>query len=754
MATKKTERQLTIVIKAKDSFSATFTKASRLAKSTASVITKSFKVATIAVAGTSAAVFTMQGAIVALASSVATADDKIGKFAMRIGASTEALSEYQFVAELSGITAQTLGTAWQRQARRISQAAQGTGEAKKALEELNLSARDMNKLAPEDQFEMIADAMLNVSNQGDKMRIAMQIWDTEGVSLLQTMEGGAAGIRLMRDEAKLLGLSLSGEQAQQAAEYNDAMARLQFTFIGLKRTIIQEVLPELTQSFITIKDRITEFLPTIKTVVSTAITVILNFPASLKLMATAVSKIYGRITKESGESASQTVVLFTAAFQTLGPILGDLVINFASLIFKPLSAAFFATITNIKTKAGNIFKDLRLEGLKQALKDPLFEFNKEFQTATKSAIVRLEGELKESYLDIGEVAKEALIGQFDNFKIDFSGVNKGFSDLVAGFSSLWKDAKNDPALQELFEKIKALKKLIKDGTTPDEAPSVVTAATRQGPSTRSTIEIFAPELAFEDELREFFDRLESDQLKRDDFKRNMALGFFDFESDLVIKRMEIQRKAAALDIELSDEVAQNATINAFKRSSAQKAAAGITNAANKAMEDQLLSLVETGDFSAQAFADAVIRQTKAELIGISARAAVQALFQTGLGFAAAASGLPTSASLHFAAAGQFAAISGVALAGAAAVHQLGGNPTSPGGIAQTTPEITPEITPGTDAPISDPVGTQQGTIINIEINNPIGSEDWDKIAREEIIPAINRGGADNITIDSTVIRAV
>lgn len=160
------------------------------------------------------------------------AADKIQKLSIRLGASTEALSEYQHVAALSGITFETFTMGLQRMTRRVAEAAQGTGEARGALEELGLTATQLTRLRPEDQFELIADAMQGVTNQADRVRLAMKLFDSEGVSLIQTMGKGAAGIREMRGEAKRLGLTLTQDGADAAANANDQITRLSASIRG------------------------------------------------------------------------------------------------------------------------------------------------------------------------------------------------------------------------------------------------------------------------------------------------------------------------------------------------------------------------------------------------------------------------------------------------------------------------------------------------------------------------------------------
>ena len=174
------------------------------------------------------------GGMVALARSTINQADQFQKLNQRLGVSTEALSEMRHVTELSGVSFQTFTTGVQRMTRRISEASKGSGVAVKALAELKIPIKDIKDLKPEQQFEVIADTMQGVENQADKVRLAMALFDTEGVSLLQTMTNGAKGIREMRGEAKKLGLTVTQDMANKAAEANDAIAKLTARWQGFR----------------------------------------------------------------------------------------------------------------------------------------------------------------------------------------------------------------------------------------------------------------------------------------------------------------------------------------------------------------------------------------------------------------------------------------------------------------------------------------------------------------------------------------
>jgi len=66
--------------------------------------------------------------LISLGNNAIDSADKIDKLSTRLGASSEALSQYRHVASQSGIEFNTLTMGWQRMTRRVAEAAKGTGE--------------------------------------------------------------------------------------------------------------------------------------------------------------------------------------------------------------------------------------------------------------------------------------------------------------------------------------------------------------------------------------------------------------------------------------------------------------------------------------------------------------------------------------------------------------------------------------------------------------------------------------------------
>jgi len=175
------------------------------------------------------------------------ANNHLGDMSARLGISTEALSRLQYAAEVTGVSAATLEMGLQRMTRRIAEAAVGSGEAQAALRELGISAQSIATLAPEQQFRVLADALNNVSEQGDKVRLAMKLFDSEGVALLQTLNGGTAALDAYATEADRLGRTISTEAAQAAEQFNKNLIQTKSLLNSLVQEILNRALPAINQ---------------------------------------------------------------------------------------------------------------------------------------------------------------------------------------------------------------------------------------------------------------------------------------------------------------------------------------------------------------------------------------------------------------------------------------------------------------------------------------------------------------------------
>lgn len=217
---------------------------SNLSKVTSASVQMAKGVATATAAATAAI-----GAMgYALSKQVQKVDD-LAKTANKLGTTVETLQQLQYAADISGVSAETLNMAMQRLTRRVSEASMGFGEAKGALKELGINAAQLNKLPLDKKMEVLADAFDGVATDGDRVRLAMKLFDSEGVALVNTLNLGSDGLREMAAEAKSLGLSISEVDAKRFEKMQDDITRMKTAASAAATTFTTELLPVIEGIF-------------------------------------------------------------------------------------------------------------------------------------------------------------------------------------------------------------------------------------------------------------------------------------------------------------------------------------------------------------------------------------------------------------------------------------------------------------------------------------------------------------------------
>ena len=184
------------------------------------------------------------------------ATDSLGKTARKIGVTTEALASMRYAAKLTGVETATMDMALQRFTRRAAEAAKGTGEAKGALKELRLDAAQLIKMPLDKQMQELAGAFAEVETDADKVRLAMKLFDSEGVALVNTLGLGKQALIEMAAEADQLGIALSKDAVQGVEDANDAFTRLGQLFKGVRDQTVAALSPALETLATTLKEKV------------------------------------------------------------------------------------------------------------------------------------------------------------------------------------------------------------------------------------------------------------------------------------------------------------------------------------------------------------------------------------------------------------------------------------------------------------------------------------------------------------------
>ncbi|UTW01242.1 hypothetical protein KDW99_08985 [Marinomonas rhizomae] len=186
------------------------------------------------------------GGLFAIANSTSELGDKAAKTADKLGLQVGALQELRYAAERSGVSSNTMDMAMQRMVRRLAEAKNGTGAAKDAIDELGLSSQALASMTPDEAMNEIADALKGVESQSDRVRLAFKFFDSEGVSMVNMLKDGSAGLKQLRKDARDTGYVLSEQAARDAEAFQDSLLNAKLGMYGFKNTIGSAIMPVIT----------------------------------------------------------------------------------------------------------------------------------------------------------------------------------------------------------------------------------------------------------------------------------------------------------------------------------------------------------------------------------------------------------------------------------------------------------------------------------------------------------------------------
>lgn len=192
---------------------------------------------------------TVGSKFVSLGKSAIDAGDKFTKLRDSLGESTDFLQFLDFAAQRSGSNLDTFATAIQRAKRRMSEFAKsGKGELSAVMGELSdefrqgvLAGKDFEELLP-----VLARDMGNLATDGDRLRVAMKLVDSEAARpLLQLFANGAEGVSDLSKQFEKLGGAVSEDTLDSMADFNDALTDVGVAFKQLILPIFEEFMPVL-----------------------------------------------------------------------------------------------------------------------------------------------------------------------------------------------------------------------------------------------------------------------------------------------------------------------------------------------------------------------------------------------------------------------------------------------------------------------------------------------------------------------------
>ena len=198
---------------------------------------------TAAVAGTGALVKGIYDA----ASATAAYGDNIDKMSQKIGLSSDAYQEWDFIAQHSGTSMESLKTSMVK----LSTAAANGSDA---FQKLGISAEDAQSMSREELWNKTVMALTSVEDETERARIAQELFGKGATEMGALLNTSAADLEAMRQQAHDLGIVMSEEDVKASAAFQDSLQNMTQSFDGLKNRMIADFLPGIT----TVMDGLTQ----------------------------------------------------------------------------------------------------------------------------------------------------------------------------------------------------------------------------------------------------------------------------------------------------------------------------------------------------------------------------------------------------------------------------------------------------------------------------------------------------------------
>lgn len=196
------------------------------------------------------AIVKVEKALIDVTKEAAKFADDILTMSMTTGQSAEQLQEFSYAAELIDVSVDTLQTSLTKLTNNMQNAMNGTGDAKKAFEQLGIAVTDSegNMRTANDVFYETIDALGKVGNATERDALSMDIFGRSAQDLNPLIIQGSDTLREYADEAHNVGYVLDNEALSALGAVDDGFQRLQTTQDAVKNNMAAEFAPYLTSA--------------------------------------------------------------------------------------------------------------------------------------------------------------------------------------------------------------------------------------------------------------------------------------------------------------------------------------------------------------------------------------------------------------------------------------------------------------------------------------------------------------------------
>ena len=164
--------------------------------------------------------------------------DSLQKLSIKLGTTTDFLSQLQYAANISGVEMGVVSKALEKMQKSANDASRGLSTARDGFDALGIEVEEFINLSPEQQFQLMIEKLGGVANQSVRTGTAMDLMGRSGSEMLKIVAGGPQVFNELMLKAEDLGGVLKQDTADGAAAVADAFTDVATVWSGLLRDAV------------------------------------------------------------------------------------------------------------------------------------------------------------------------------------------------------------------------------------------------------------------------------------------------------------------------------------------------------------------------------------------------------------------------------------------------------------------------------------------------------------------------------------
>ena len=298
------------------------------------------KVLAAAVTASIASVTALGTSFFNAAKATAEFGDNIDKMSQKIGLSTDAYQEWDFIAQHSGTSMESLKTSMVK----LSTAAANGSDA---FQKLGISAEDAQSMSREELWNKTVMALTSVEDETERARIAQELFGKGATEMGALLNTSAADIEAMRQQAHDLGIVMSEEDVKASAAFQDSLQNMTQSFDGLKNRMLSEFLPGIT----TVMDGLTQIFA------GDEEGGVAKIKEGIESISTKITEVLPTLVETGGQILTAIMGAITENLPLLVPLAGDILVTLADAVITALPTLLTTGVEILTTLVNSIVEN-------------------------------------------------------------------------------------------------------------------------------------------------------------------------------------------------------------------------------------------------------------------------------------------------------------------------------------------------------------------------------------------------------------